>query len=141
MLCLRLAENCATSRWIFHLLLIFEKYPDNIKMYFEHTCRLIMTEYNNSKYTQFQPSTCSWLSIEGPFSRFFKIPIFWLFSLKILIICIFECIYFFFLNFSASLIYQCVGKNPCCKEMTHPSNFKLKGLTPYLVYFQHIFWP
>ena len=41
-----------------------------------------MTEYNNSKYTQFQPSTCSWLSVESPFSRFLKIPIFWLISLK-----------------------------------------------------------
>ena len=120
MLCLRLAENCATSRWIFHSLLIFEKWPNNIKMQFENTCCLILTEYNNLKYTQFQPVF-----------RFFKISIFCLSSLKFTIIYIFECFVLFYLKFSASLIYQYVGKTHCCKEMSHPPNLQSKGLRLY----------
>ena len=137
MLCLRLAENCATSRWIFHLILIFEKWPNIIKMSFDWTCRFILTEYNNLKCTQFQPSTCSWLGVECPFSRYFKLLFCLLFYLKFSIFHIFECILFLYLNFSASLLYQCVGKKPCSKEMTHPPNLKLKCETQYLVYCQN----
>ena len=70
MFCLRLAENCATSRSRILLISTFPNYQITFQMYFGCTCCFNLRYRNNFEFRQFQLSMGRWLSIEGLFSCF-----------------------------------------------------------------------